>query len=344
MVERARPMPGTIHVEALRVLLGTAEVLGMPRTRVVEAFDLGTYALDDLDTRVPVELATRLWIELPVALDAPDFGLVAAQTAHAMPLSLGGRLVAASPTLGEGLARLRRFERVMHDVETTSLEVHGDATHIVFDTRGGVPVPRHAMEFAWAYFVLLSRRVTASDVTPRLVTFAHPRPPGDARHRAIFGAPPVFGDATSRLVYATADLARPLTSADPGLVELLEHHASRQLARLPPREPFVAEVHRAVVRALARGDAALEHVAAELGLAPRTLQRRLREHGVRYAAVLDQVRCAIALERIAALDASLAETAFALGFSDQSAFHRAFVRWTGTSPGRYQRARASEPS
>jgi AraC-like DNA-binding protein len=164
----------------------------------------------------------------------------------------------------------------------------------------------------------------------------HPEPENCALHRELFGVEVEFGAPDHRLVYSRAALALPCLAPDPALGELLEHWASSQLRRLPPRAPFVAEVHRAVAREFASGDISLSRVASRMGLGERTLQRRLREHGLRFADVLDQVRRAIALERLSGPDASLAETAFALGFSDQTSFHRAFVRWTGTSPGRYR--------
>jgi AraC-like DNA-binding protein len=327
---------GTIHVEAVRALVAFAGLRGMSPVQLVEHFELEAYPLNDLDTRLPVGVVGRLWVELPELLNAPDFGLELALALERMPPPFAGRLVAASSTLGEGLARLQRFERVLHDVETTRLEESEESVQIVFDTRGGVPLPRHTIEFAWAFWVLLGRRVTGASVNPERVTFTHPKPRDSALHREVFGVEPEFGAADHRLVYSRADLALPCLAPDPALGELLEHWASGQLRRLPPRAPFVAEVHRAVAREFASGDISLSSVASRMGLGERTLQRRLREHGLRFADVLDQVRRAIALERLAGPDASLAETAFALGFSDQTSFHRAFVRWTGTSPGRYR--------
>ncbi len=236
----------------------------------------------------------------------------------------------------KGSLGCRRFERVLHDVETTRLEESEEQVRIIFDTHGSVPLPRHAIEFAWAFWVLLGRRVTGAPASPRQVTFMHPEPESSALHRELFGVEPEFGAPDHRLVYSRADLELPCLAPDPALGELLEHWASSQLRRLPPRAPFVADVHRAVAREFASGDVSLPRVASRMGLGERTLQRRLRDHGLKFADVLDQVRRAIALERLAGPDASLAETAFALGFSDQTAFHRAFMRWTGTSPGRYR--------
>jgi AraC-like DNA-binding protein len=339
----SKTLAGTVHVEAARTLVAGASLFGMAPPRVIEHFGLDRYALHDLDARVPMEVVGRMWMELPELLEAPSFGLDLAAASERLPMPFAARLVAASATLGEGLARLRRFERVLHDVETTLLEEREQAVHIVFDTRGGVPLPRHTIEFAWAFWVVLARRVTGSQVSPQAVQFTHPAPESTLRHRELFGVEPTFGALDNRLVYAPEDLARPCLGADPGLGELLEHWARAQLEKLPPREPFIAEVHDAVARAFVAGDVTLAEVAAQMGLGERTLQRRLREHGLRFADVLDQVRRAIALERLSGPDVSLAETAFALGFSDQTSFHRAFVRWTGTSPGRYRQRLPNKP-
>lgn len=76
-----------------------------------------------------------------------------------------------------------------------------------------------------------------------------------------------------------------------------------------------------------------------MGCSPRTLQRLLADHGTTFQAVLDETRRRLAEELIAAPHVSLAEVAFVLGYSEQSAFQRAFKRWTGYSPGAWRRQR-----
>ena len=107
----------------------------------------------------------------------------------------------------------------------------------------------------------------------------------------------------------------------------------------------MARVRGLLIRNLGVGNAeaaSLSAVASELRLPGRTLQRRLAAEGTSFAALLDSVRHELAIEHMADPRTSLAEIAFALGFADQAGFHRAFMRWTGRTPGEYRKRLASE--
>jgi AraC-like DNA-binding protein len=107
---------------------------------------------------------------------------------------------------------------------------------------------------------------------------------------------------------------------------------------LPKAPTLIAQVRAAAQEALGAGDLSVTVVARQLGVAPRTLQRRLAEaHDTTFVAVVDELRAELAEQWLVDRELSVAEIAFALGFADQSAFHRAFVRWTGRTPGQVRR-------
>jgi AraC-like DNA-binding protein len=85
----------------------------------------------------------------------------------------------------------------------------------------------------------------------------------------------------------------------------------------------------------------LAQLARRLGMSPRTLQRKLKEANLSYTRLLDSVRREMAERYMADERLDLNDLAFLLGFSEQSAFQRAFRRWMGQSPGAWRRTRAS---
>ena len=95
--------------------------------------------------------------------------------------------------------------------------------------------------------------------------------------------------------------------------------------------------------AVERGRPRWEDLAADLGMHPRTLQRSLKAHGDSFQARLDQVRRDIAQELLREGRLNLLEIALILGFSEQSAFQRAFKRWTGMTPGRWRELDSERP-
>jgi len=332
---------GTLSVLAVRVIaMGAAASTrgGLPPEELCRRFGIDLGLLADVDARVPVADVVALWNQVPELVGDEDFGLHLAELVAMAPQGLGGQMIAASPTLGDGLRRVLQFERIFHDVRTSELVLEGEEAAIVHDTRGGIPLPRHAAEFGWAWLLLIARRVTGATIAPRRVAFGHAEPRSVGEHARVFGQRPEFGVEVPRLVLARGDLDRASVEADAALAEILDSHARGLLARLPTAPELVAQVRTAAMQAMATGQLSVAGVARRLGIAPRTLQRRLAdEHGTSFQAVIDELREQLARQWLGERGLAVAEVAFSLGFADQSAFHRAFVRWTGVTPGQFRR-------
>jgi AraC-like DNA-binding protein len=138
----------------------------------------------------------------------------------------------------------------------------------------------------------------------------------------------------------------PTHTAHSGMLGVLIEHADLLLARLPRGPELVERTRRAIGERLRGGDPSLESVARELGMSERSLQRHRRDVGSSFNALADEVRQATAHLYLEQPDMALAEVGYLLGFADQSAFNRAFKRWTGCTPkqARNQRARARAAS
>jgi len=122
------------------------------------------------------------------------------------------------------------------------------------------------------------------------------------------------------------------------LIEIAEAagFASERLSEidLPPRSAHAIEtrLEAELVKEIPLGLPTLDAAASRMGMSSRTLRRRLREEGTRFQDVLDRARCALAKHYLDEPKLALGEVAFLLGFSEPSAFHRAFKRWTGATP------------
>jgi AraC-like DNA-binding protein len=155
----------------------------------------------------------------------------------------------------------------------------------------------------------------------------------------------VFGAEATQLVLPRAALAARLASADPALLAILTR-AADELARRSSTDPLMTQqVKRVLHEALRSDDAQVESVAKALGLTVRSLQRRLKDEGTSFQAVREDVRRTLA-QRYLDDGLAIAEISFLLGFSEPSAFFRAFKRWTGMTPieSRAQRRAAPAPA
>ncbi len=125
--------------------------------------------------------------------------------------------------------------------------------------------------------------------------------------------------------------------SDPGLCVILDRYAEELLAKLPQTNSIVDRVRQELSVGLRGGQVRLEAIAHTLEVEPRTLQRKLREAGISYQELLDEMRRELSIHYLKEEHISVYEVAFLLGFAETSAFHRAFKRWTGKTPSEFRR-------
>ncbi len=236
----------------------------------------------------------------------------------------------------DALQRLSRYILLVSDtLEYTLQDAVGGATYVLTgrpsDARLGVQL---ANECALAAIVSLLRQVASQPVVPESVRFRHA---GPATHAAWFEAPVRFEAAVDALHFANATLSIPSRLADDGLsayllAQLDALHAERAEGAV------VVQVRRAITDRMCSGMPSRADIAKQLGMSPRTLHRRLAEHGCTFQDLANQVRRDAAESLLSRPQHSLAEVAYLTGFSDQSAFQRAFKSWTGQTPNGFRRA------
>jgi AraC-like DNA-binding protein len=294
--------------------------------------------------RVPMDAADLLLESAHALLGAPpDFSLRLATTQEPDTYDTPGLVLAASPTLREGLTRAFRFQRAWGDGERFGLlrlpGAGGGGTAVVFRPTGP-PRPAHRLqsEVALVEVVLGARFLAgAPDAAPRAVRFTHAEAASAAPLSDFFGVAPAFGAARTEVVLEDALLDAPLPNAHALFLSVFERQAEASLAQLPAEEGALAPRVRAHLRGVLAGGAPdVPSTARRLGLTARTLQRRLAQEGVSHATLLEEVRRE-ACEGLLARGLPLAEVAALLGYADAPAFHRAFKRWHGVSPERFLR-------
>lgn len=292
--------------------------------------------LADPDARIAPGQLRRAW---DLAIELSGNPLLALELSAATPPGAFGvveYVVRSAATIGEALALGVRYLHILDEVIHAALVDDDDDPELVcLELLVDGPIPREAC-FA---VVVAHARILAGEFRPARVELAH-RPDADpAAYARFFGAPVTFDAPRTRLVMTRGSLAAPLVTADPTLLPVLVRHADELLARraaLAGHAPVSAQVRDALCALLRTGRADAEHVAAHLGVTPRSLQRRLKDEGTTFVAVRDELRRELALGYLDD-QLSIAEVSFLLGFSEASAFFRAFKRWTGMTPAEAQR-------
>jgi len=341
------PLDGTISALVVRALVHGARVAGIDVVTLPERAGLPGDVLDpnvlaDPDARLPARIAVRLWQTLPALTGRPNFGLWLSETMSHAPLTVAAWFILSCASVEEGLERALAFQRLLHDRASSSLERDEQETTYVHQVgEGGFRAPSAAIEFGFAELVRLVRRATGRAVLPSRVCLQHAPPQKLDDHRRHFGDRLEFGAARDTLSFDRATLELPVVTADPALGELVQAHALTLLAALPDETSWATRVRRVLGANLARGLPSVDEVARALALPTRTLQRRLQEEGTSFEDVSDDLRRRLAERYLTEQRFGIQQTAFLLGYSDVSAFYRAFARWTGLSPAAFV-ARASQ--
>jgi AraC-like DNA-binding protein len=290
------------------------------------ATDLRPELVEDNDARLtPVQFSVA-WAELvrqthsAVALDIAR---------HTPPGAFGivEYVCRSAPTIGEALRRWVRYLNLLEDAVEVALVVEDDRACVRVIRECEAPA-NGARELCFALVARQARELAGLQLLA--VDFTHPtRDPSP--YRAWFDAPVRFGAPHSQLVIPRAALEAPLASSDPNLLSILTRAADELHRQRPADATMVTQVARVLREALRTDEAHVDRIAKRLGLTSRSLQRRLKDEGTSFNAVREDVRRQLS-RRYLDEGLSIAEISFLLGFSEPSAFFRAFKRWNGMTP------------
>lgn len=267
----------------------------------------------------------------------PDFGLHLAGITGLEQFDVVGYAASASRDIGEALTRIVRYYRIWCDGAEIEFTASANGAEVKYRTLLDGPPFRQDAEFTLALVVNSIRKLTGNQWRPVAVKFRHDAPRELGEHLKVHQCRLEFGARENVVVCPKGTGQLPILSADPHLVRMVDRHAEDLLRAIPPPDNLCALVRAAILRALPGGDPRLGAVARMIGLSARTLQRRLESAGVSYEAMLDSERRDLALSYLRQMQLSLGEVAYLLGFSEPSAFHRAFRRWMGVTPAEYRK-------
>ncbi|HSN90340.1 MAG TPA: AraC family transcriptional regulator [Anaeromyxobacteraceae bacterium] len=322
---------------ASRALVESCRRLGLDADALLRRAGVGPAGLADPDARIEAEQADALWREAYAAAGDPCLALHAAEATPFGAFPALDYLAASSATLGEGLSRVAAYFPLVDPRGRIDVRPGPGAVALVFRAAGGRALPPPAQEYTLAVLCGRGRQAASAPWRPAEVRFAFPRPAGAAEHARVFEVEPVFEAKEAALVLPRAAWESPTRAPDPGLSSLLDGHA-RRLADAAAAEGLPERVRAAVEADLPGREPSLAAVARRLGQSRRSLQRRLEASGTSFAKLVSAVRRERAEALLGSRGVSVAEVSFLLGFSEQSAFTRAFRRWTGRSPSEHRRA------
>jgi AraC-like DNA-binding protein len=334
------PYPLTTSVDLLNILLKYASDLGMDEQTILSesGVDLSTYRLND--DRIPVDKFHTIWSFIGYHSNDNDFGLHFGEQSH---LLLSGHLLYALMMKCENVEQAIRknfqYHNLVTDIIRPDMKVENTRVYLTWEMGHPSLTPdRHLSESVLALFVSMLRYLTGDQFKLTEVRFAHRSPKNTAEHERIFQAPLVFGQQRNEIVFSKSYLTNSILLANQKTLVDLERLVQKVLHRAYKQNSWNEKVAQLLFKALLEEERIdMETIAGHVAMTPRTLQLKLKEEGTSFRKLQDEVRKELAIGYLKDGNDSICEIALLLGFADQSAFHHAFKRWTGKTPGEFRR-------
>ena len=319
------------------------EMHGLDAVRIAHQAGVDLAKVPEPAERIAVDkIDAMLAVAIPLIGD-PAFGLQAARCWHPAHLGVLGHAWLSSDTLRTGLERVTRYFRLVGERGLTKVDTTRQGLKVCFRANRGdpalVPVAAVFVDIAMAVLLDMCRMNAGAALRPVAATLCRPKPQESEVYQRFFGCAVRFRAEEDAFVVSAQDADRPLPSANRQLAAVFDTMLTEQLGRLD-RSDVVSRCRAEVIQHLESGEMRQEDMAKRLHMSERTLQRRLAQADTNYLRLVDDTRKDLALRYIEDATRSITDVAFTLGFSQQSAFNRAFKRWTGVNPTEY-RARSA---
>jgi len=308
--------------------------LGVRADELLRGVGIDPHAPPDLHQLLPSETYYEFLEQLADACDGPPtFHIKTGATMQCEDLGALGLSWKAAPCLFQSFERAARFSKILVGTASYAIVDRGDTmlmthTRTTEDRRG----MRLSKEATLATLLSMARETAAADLVPLAVQYSHPAMDTAPAVEAYFKCPVTFRADVDALVFDRETMMRPNPMADDGVYRFFESYLEEELGRRDQEDALDARIKLQVSERLSDGVPTISEIAGGLGLSGRTLQRRLSESGLSFQSLVDDSRRQLAERLLLRTEYSLAEVAFLTGFSEQSAFTRAFKRWAGRTP------------
>ncbi|MCM2293934.1 AraC family transcriptional regulator [Allorhizobium sp. BGMRC 0089] len=317
----------TIRASVLIPIIDRLEKTGMRTEPLLARHGIARGQISDPYAMVPISRYIGFFEEAAKTSGSPLLGALMGTGITPGDLGPTGVLFSISPNIREAIHRLTRYVSAIQGATSTGLqEFDGDYVWSYQISSPSLWPRRQDSEFTLSVCCQLIRLCFSRHWRPLEVQFEHPEPPDTAGLTKIFRAPLKFGQSSNRLVISRTDAQKIYRSEDPALVAVLEHHIT-ELAALSSAPQSLPERVRALIGAnLGYRKIRIADVAKDLGLAPRTLQRRLMLEGTSLREIVEDYRRELAEKQVRAR-LSKRKIADTLGYADSTVFWRARRRW-----------------
>ncbi len=326
-----------VSILNVRGLIAEVRRLGLPNEALLRCVQLEEAQLADTRLTVPASRVELLIAEAMKLTERPELGLSIGGAAPEFQLM--SHFAQALPTLRDAVAMLVRYAPIFFAELRVWLseDLHSARFHFDFGPEMSPLCERFFAEVFSGHCVRVARCFFTDGIAPIEVRFRHKAPAYAEKYREIFDCPVHFEREECTIVFGAYVLDAPQPYADEFMANLLRDACERLLSETGHGESCVKRVRSALARRPDLCDLDTERVAQELGVTARSLRTQLSEEGVTFSVLVEEARIQAAAVELLRPGVTIKEAGAKLGYSEVSAFHRAFKRWMDITPGEYVR-------
>jgi len=304
---------------------------------VLSGAGLTAQQVDNPTTRLEVRTQIKV-LKLAAEELRDDFlGFHLARSFDLREIGLVYYVMASSEHLSEALHNCVRYSRINNEGVRLRFDLGRAATIALEYVDVERPLDIHHLEFWLVTLVRICRQLTDGRLAPHQLKVRHFRAHSPAEFKNFFGTDVEFGADADEIVFSAPIASLPIVGRDTHLNKLLRKYAEEALASRPSEHATIRSgVERILPKLLPHGRANASEVARQLGMSSRTLSRKLRNEGMSFAEILDELRAALAKRYLNDRELPVSEIAWLLGYREVSSLTHAFRRWTRTSPRQFR--------
>jgi AraC-like DNA-binding protein len=285
--------------------------------------------------RVSIQCVDKLWDQAVAQINDPTFGVKMVQHWHPSMMGALGYAWLVSSTLRRAMGRVDRYIHAVSEGLETKLEDTPAGLKLSFYIDESVDAKPQQHTLIIAVVMHMCRFNFGDDLVASQIHLARPEPDSRKVIDDFFRTDVNFNAEIDSITIARADADAELSSANKQLALMHDEVLMKYLIQIKKGD-IVDQVKNIILENLPDGQVTDSLVAKELNLSERSMQRRLKEHETTFRYLLDAVREMVAKQYIENPMNRMSDIAFLIGFSEQSAFSRAFKKWTGKSPLEYR--------
>ncbi len=320
-----------------KALFDLAVEKGADPDALLRSVKLGADAFEDAHARIAFSKFKQLMRSAKSLSGEPALALYFGAQISFDQLSLVGLISRAAPTMEDAFAQLNRYGRLIIEVESVGANgrfhvVRRDKKLWLDDSRMNPGSFPELTESTLGRFICGVNRFFPDRGYYRSAQVTHAKPDYADLYEELLGVPVEFDCAHNAMEIDPSLLELKLNPKRNYVFGMLRRQADDLLAELQAMQTVRAEVEAKLIPSLHTGNVSLANVAADLGMNEQALYRALRAEGVGFREVLDNLRQRLAMDYLRGGKVTINEAAYLVGFSDPSAFSRAFKRWSEESP------------